>query len=125
MVADIGLEGVECQNESDFFFQAEDGIRARTVTGVQTCALPISRPEPPGSAAMRQPLTPLTRDRLVQLIQKMKASRVAVVGDIMLDRYLVGETERLSPEEIGRASGGTRGRGREGAGHEASARSRA
>src|SRR5699024_11226932 len=25
-----------------FFFQAEDGIRARTVTGVQTCALPIS-----------------------------------------------------------------------------------
>src|SRR5699024_11814241 len=25
-----------------FFFQAEDGIRARNVTGVQTCALPIS-----------------------------------------------------------------------------------
>src|SRR5699024_11707968 len=24
-----------------FFFQAEDGIRARNVTGVQTCALPI------------------------------------------------------------------------------------
>src|SRR5207245_8594346 len=32
-----------------FFFQAEDGIRDATVTGVQTCALPISagrrRPE--------------------------------------------------------------------------------
>src|SRR5689334_24843297 len=26
-----------------FFFQAEDGIRDGTVTGVQTCALPISR----------------------------------------------------------------------------------
>src|SRR5207248_716638 len=26
---------------SVFFFQAEDGIRDRTVTGVQTCALPI------------------------------------------------------------------------------------
>src|SRR5207253_2270590 len=26
-----------------FFFQAEDGIRAGHVTGVQTCALPISR----------------------------------------------------------------------------------
>src|SRR2546430_5721054 len=26
----------------DFFFQAEDGIRDLTVTGVQTCALPIS-----------------------------------------------------------------------------------
>src|SRR2546430_13422786 len=27
-----------------FFFQAEDGIRDLTVTGVQTCALPISHP---------------------------------------------------------------------------------
>src|SRR5438046_7502960 len=26
----------------DFFFQAEDGIRDWSVTGVQTCALPIS-----------------------------------------------------------------------------------
>src|SRR5437773_9601943 len=26
-----------------FFFQAEDGIRDRDVTGVQTCALPISQ----------------------------------------------------------------------------------
>src|SRR5690554_7307237 len=28
-----------------FFFQAEDGIRDADVTGVQTCALPISTPE--------------------------------------------------------------------------------
>src|SRR2546427_2568473 len=28
-----------------FFFQAEDGIRDLTVTGVQTCALPISHAE--------------------------------------------------------------------------------
>src|SRR2546430_5117248 len=27
--------------KQDFFFQAEDGIRDLTVTGVQTCALPI------------------------------------------------------------------------------------
>src|SRR3989441_2255324 len=27
-----------------FFFQAEDGIRDKLVTGVQTCALPILRP---------------------------------------------------------------------------------
>src|SRR2546422_2920413 len=32
-----------------FFFQAEDGIRDVAVTGVQTCALPIS----PGAAALR------------------------------------------------------------------------
>src|SRR5438309_8214013 len=38
-----------------FFFQAEDGIRDGTVTGVQTCALPIS-PKPlvvPGQARAR------------------------------------------------------------------------
>src|SRR5437773_10764432 len=29
---------------SMFFFQAEDGIRDRDVTGVQTCALPIFAP---------------------------------------------------------------------------------
>src|SRR3989475_11619492 len=29
-----------------FFFQAEDGIRDLTVTGVQTCALPISETAP-------------------------------------------------------------------------------
>src|SRR2546427_6229949 len=44
-----------------FFFQAEDGIRDLTVTGVQTCALPISafrklqvgpaQPEPLGHRA--------------------------------------------------------------------------
>src|SRR2546430_5738629 len=30
-----------------FFFQAEDGIRDLTVTGVQTCALPICPIRPP------------------------------------------------------------------------------
>src|SRR5437667_1604558 len=33
-----------------FFFQAEDGIRDRDVTGVQTCALPISLCDPQGCA---------------------------------------------------------------------------
>ncbi len=47
---------------------------------------------------MRPPPAPLTRDRLVHLIQRMRDSRVVIVGDIMLDRYLVGDTERLSPE---------------------------
>src|SRR2546422_2530395 len=32
-----------------FFFQAEDGIRDVAVTGVQTCALPISFMRPLGS----------------------------------------------------------------------------
>src|SRR2546422_117526 len=36
-----------------FFFQAEDGIRDVAVTGVQTCALPISPPCGPGSPRLR------------------------------------------------------------------------
>jgi D-glycero-beta-D-manno-heptose-7-phosphate kinase len=40
----------------------------------------------------------LTRDRVMQLIKKMKTSRIVVVGDIMIDRYLIGDTERVSPE---------------------------
>src|SRR2546429_7350646 len=35
-----------------FFFQAEDGIRDVAVTGVQTCALPISRGH--ASSSIRQ-----------------------------------------------------------------------
>src|SRR2546427_2455602 len=41
-----------------FFFQAEDGIRDLTVTGVQTCALPIS-------TAKRRALDDLRRRNLL------------------------------------------------------------
>src|SRR2546427_6194362 len=51
-----------------FFFQAEDGIRDLTVTGVQTCALPISlrrelgdrekRLAPPMKAVLDAPAAP-------------------------------------------------------------------
>src|SRR2546425_13170124 len=34
---------MECRTAVTLFFQAEDGIRDKLVTGVQTCALPISR----------------------------------------------------------------------------------
>ena len=37
------FESGKAQLSSVFFFQAEDGIRDRLVTGVQTCALPICR----------------------------------------------------------------------------------
>src|SRR2546430_15356103 len=41
-----------------FFLQAEDGIRDLTVTGVQTCALPIPHRSRPG-AAVHSPPAPL------------------------------------------------------------------
>src|SRR6266705_6027204 len=42
--ASMFLNAFDCVSSTirlSFFFQAEDGIRCRTVTGVQTCALPI------------------------------------------------------------------------------------
>src|SRR5207249_8237585 len=44
LISDRLVRGVENSGNvvrSVFFFQAEDGIRDRNVTGVQTCALPI------------------------------------------------------------------------------------
>src|SRR5207249_6387473 len=38
-----------------FFFQAEDGIRDRNVTGVQTCALPICIARQTGEEAPESP----------------------------------------------------------------------
>src|SRR5438067_11900542 len=69
-----------------FFFQAEDGIRDRNVTGVQTCALPISVPGP-------QP--DLLRDIGGSALQKFGTVREQHDGKIC----------RLRSEEIGRASG--------------------
>src|SRR5436305_11164596 len=40
----------------------------------------------------------LTRDRLLSLLEGAKDRRVAVIGDAMLDVYLSGDVERISPE---------------------------
>jgi rfaE bifunctional protein kinase chain/domain len=42
--------------------------------------------------------TRLTRDRLETLLRKMAGVRIVVLGDAMLDIYLVGEVDRISPE---------------------------
>src|SRR5947209_18937644 len=44
-----------------FFFQAEDGIRDIGVTGVQTCALPISSRRRPPTGRPGRPRTPPDR----------------------------------------------------------------
>src|SRR5438552_10463495 len=46
-----------------FFFQAEDGIRDDLVTGVQTCALPISVAKSPGNARAHFQLAQAYYDR--------------------------------------------------------------
>src|SRR2546425_3963999 len=40
-----------------FFFQAEDGIRDKLVTGVQTCALPISDDGDDGHQRVAEPVS--------------------------------------------------------------------
>src|SRR5206468_6840939 len=44
-----------------FFFQAEDGIRDLIVTGVQTCALPISAPRSSARSACTASCTASSR----------------------------------------------------------------
>src|SRR5437867_13241507 len=46
---------------------------------------------------MTEPLR-FTRDRLAALLKKMTECRIVVVGDAMLDIYLAGDAERISPE---------------------------
>src|SRR5687767_15176651 len=52
------LDGCVC-----FFFQAEDGIRDKLVTGVQTCALPISVVGPSVSSCHRSRRDQVLRSR--------------------------------------------------------------
>src|SRR2546430_11596419 len=79
-----------------FFFQAEDGIRDLTVTGVQTCALPIS-----GVADLRVPLLPRRHPAADGLAD---ASR-SVDEAFLLEDVEHGERRRLCDRvEIGRAS---------------------
>lgn len=41
---------------------------------------------------------PVSRERMLEIFARIPEVRVAVVGDVMLDRYLIGDAERLSPE---------------------------
>src|SRR5699024_2473988 len=72
-----------------FFFQAEDGIRHRNVTGVQTCALPICRwphCSPSGSSA------PRSRPRTTQLLSApAPRDRDLEALPLELERVVTGE----------------------------------
>src|SRR5207237_10195433 len=53
-----------------FFFQAEDGIRDSSVTGVQTCALPIYVVRDSGIDAVAYDIWVLRRDALRHRLQR-------------------------------------------------------
>src|SRR5690606_40807660 len=70
-----------------FFFQAEDGIRDFHVTGVQTCALPISKVE-------HDRLT-LSYDKLQQLSQRL---------NLRMSDLFAEDEEDSTPRVTGRRS---------------------
>src|SRR2546430_7229784 len=76
-----------------FFFQAEDGIRYLTVTGVQTCALPISVCQP--CNARRQPHPDFLPGDFLRSTQA--SARLSDVRRQLPQR-------REAPEQIGRAA---------------------
>src|SRR5205085_3693692 len=82
-----------------FFFQAEDGIRDLTVTGVQTCALPIS-PCPTTRGTLRSRGAP--RDRSVPLVVGHGAQRS---GRLRERRRLGGSVPRALPRSEERRVG--------------------
>jgi D-beta-D-heptose 7-phosphate kinase/D-beta-D-heptose 1-phosphate adenosyltransferase len=47
---------------------------------------------------MTSTMPPLSRERLAEILDSMEGLRVAVIGDLMLDRYLLGTVDRISPE---------------------------
>src|SRR5207244_6185895 len=78
--------------EFHFFFQAEDGIRYDLVTGVQTCALPISHAGNTGWSAIRLATRQSTRFLCVQLVL-VEPSRIRKVSSIGL--YQRSEERRV------------------------------
>src|SRR5688500_19093697 len=86
-----------------FFFQAEDGIRYYKVTGVQTCALPISAT--PGEGRVRA-VSMLPTDGMVRGMNATDTGGpiTVPVGEGTLGRVMNVIGEPVDNLEIGRAS---------------------
>src|SRR6266446_7140608 len=68
-----------------FFFQAEDGIRDYKVTGVQTCALPISRDA--SEAPRARPAQPPGWQRCARTRERRSRSEERRVGKECRSRW--------------------------------------
>src|SRR5256885_3336600 len=86
----------------DFFFQAEDGIRDYKVTGVQTCALPISCPR---RRRRRRPVA-VCRMCLVEVekMPKLQPACAVYVAEGMVVKTTTEQVGKYQKGEIGRAS---------------------
>src|SRR3989441_2536052 len=81
-----------------FFFQAEDGIRDKLVTGVQTCALPISRGSQRSRSATGRPTSPTATRKW------RSAPRHTAIARSSAARSRTKPASGASRMEIGRAS---------------------
>src|SRR5256886_4723201 len=84
-----------------FFFQAEDGIRDLTVTGVQTCALPIS--EGPRSAPRCRPRrSNLSTSRLPSWRQQLDVSPAANSSRAACEGHADNPLSRSEERRVGK-----------------------
>src|SRR5205823_9839089 len=82
-----------------FFFQAEDGIRDKLVTGVQTCALPISGTDPTAVRTDdRRPASRRRRGAGSLRARFREAERLPAEREV-LDLALADRVEPLRSEE--------------------------
>src|SRR5256886_7861925 len=86
-----------------FFFQAEDGIRDLTVTGVQTCALPISaRASTPSSGTAmraRSAIAPSNPLALVVFVTVAVSAQVPALAASGFDGAIASQIGRASCRE--------------------------
>src|SRR5437868_12526079 len=88
----IGVRGTNVK--MFFFFQAEDGIRYRNVTGVQTCALPIFDEISIRFPELHQPLSELPTEAIIDgEIITARGAQILPFSDLQkrLGRKTVGE----------------------------------
>src|SRR5689334_24711177 len=87
------------EEDGIFFFQAEDGIRDGTVTGVQTCALPISAEQCRAAGHQRQKRPPRQlSEGQGQSIWAGPQARAPVVGSYAQLGAVVGQLALRSEE---------------------------
>src|SRR2546425_4524272 len=80
-----------------FFFQAEDGIRDKLVTGVQTCALPIYRHQLVRFMVAYQTVAPLTIGELWAWPSMLKLALLESLRRLA-DETLQGRDARLTAD---------------------------
>src|SRR5256885_17081627 len=96
-----------------FFFQAEDGIRDYKVTGVQTCALPISAKASQVNRKMNHRKIVVTQPVHEEVLRKLQAEGEVIMNPgpdpwspSQLREYLVDADAMMAfmTDKIGRAS---------------------